>query len=309
MALFKGIIDFYERVDLKLCHRKMIEALIKVGAFDSCESINRKTMLENRQIIHAHGVKRQEEKNLGQVSLFANEESDHEVVKDRLNIVHQKDFDDHEKLTYERELMGIYVSGHPLNNVQDIVSQVSSMEISKISGLPGTGKRDMTLAGMLSSYKKILTRKGDRMCFATLEDLSGKIECIIFPKTFAQYETILENEEMLILSGHINLSEDTRKFFPNKIQPLKNVTEEKVVRVQINVNTEKTTPQTLERFKQIILSYRGSVPTQLVFESREGLAKMPLGKDFLVNPNPQMAAQINQLFNRNSVQFIVGEKI
>ncbi len=306
---FKGIIDFCERVDLKLCNKKMIESLVKVGAFDSCESLNRRTMLENLDIIHIHGGKRQEEKHLGQVSLFASEESDHELVKGRLNITHQKDFDDREKLTHEHQLMGIYVSGHPLDHVRDIMAKMSSMEISKIHDLPGTGKRDMTLAGMFSSRKNILTKKGDRMCFATLEDLSGKIDCIIFPKTFAQYETILEVEGPVILSGHINLAESPRKFFPQKIQLLKGETEEKVVGVQVKVNTDELAPHTLDRFKQIILSYRGSIPTQLVFESQKGKVKMQLGNDFLVGPNPQMAAQINQLFNRNSVEFIVNNKI
>ncbi len=306
---FKGLIDFCERADLKLCNKRMIESLIKVGAFDSCESMSRRAMVENLELIHAHGSKKQEERALGQVSLFAVEENDHEITKGRLDITEIDDFDDREKLGYEQQLMGIYVSGHPLDRFQDVMKQMSSMEIATIQDLRGSDKRDMVLAGMISSRKDILTKKGDRMCFAALEDLTGKIECIVFPKTFAEYEEVLNSDEPIIVSGNVNLSESPRKFFPNKIQKLKDEAEERVTGVRVNIKMEELAPRYLERFRQVILSYRGSVPTHLVFESKEGKARMPLGEDFLVNPNPQMAAKINELFKRNSVQFIVDGKV
>ena len=306
---FTGFIDFCERVDLKLVNKRMMESLIKVGAFDSCESMNRKTLLENLEMIHAHGSKRQEEKLLGQVSLFAMEEADQNTTKARLDIQEVADFDDKEKLSYEAQLMGIFVSGHPLDRFQDVMGQLSSMPINEIQDLPGSDKREMVIAGMVSTRKNILTKKGDRMSFVTLEDLNGKIECIVFPKTFAEYEEILATDEPLIMTGNVNLAEDPRKFFPSKIQLLKDQAEERVTGVRINVKMNELNSRKLEKFKQVLLSYRGSVPTHLIFEHEEGKARMPLGEEFLVNPTPQMAARINEVFNNNSVQFIVDGKV
>jgi DNA polymerase-3 subunit alpha len=306
---FEGFIDFCERVDLKLVNKRMMESLIKVGAFDSCEKMNRKTLVESLELIVAYASKLQEEKLLGQVSLFAAEQVDDETTKARLDIQEVADFDDREKLGYEQSLMGIFVSGHPLDRYQDVMTQLSSMPISQVADMLGEEKREMTLAGMISGRKPIITKKGDRMCFANLEDLTGKIECIIFPKTFAEYEELLATDEALIMIGNVNLSEEPRKFFPSKIMKLKDQAEERVTGVRINVEIEELISTKLERFKQVLLSYRGSVPAHVIFENEKAKARLPLGDDFLVNPTPQMAAKINEVFNRNSVQFVVDGKL
>ncbi|MCF8059400.1 MAG: DNA polymerase III subunit alpha [Bacteriovoracaceae bacterium] len=306
---FEGFINFCERVDLKLINKRMIESLIKVGAFDSCEKMNRKTLVENLELIVAYAAKKQEEKALGQVSLFDSEVVDDETTKARLDIHEAADYDDREKLGYEQSLMGIFVSGHPLDRFRDVMKQLSSKEIAELNDMHGEGKRDMTLAGMITAAKQIITKKGDRMCFATLEDLSGKIECIVFPKVYAEFEELLASDEALILQGQVNLSEEPRKFFPTKILRMKDEAEERVTGVRINVNIDELLPVKLERFKQVLLSYRGSVPAHVIFEGVEGKARLPLGDDFLVNPTPQMAAKINEVFNMNAVQFVVDGRL
>ncbi|TNF31625.1 MAG: DNA polymerase III subunit alpha [Deltaproteobacteria bacterium] len=309
---YQGFIDFCTRVDLKKVNKKVIESLIKVGAFTECEKImNRKTMLENMEFIVAYASRKAEEKALGQVSLFdmGGDDAAGTDTDKMIDIQHVNDYDDMDKLRMEQELIGIYVSGHPLDKYGDVMAEMASMRIADVLSAPGNGKRDMTLAGMITGRKNIMTKKGDRMCFATLEDLSGKIECIVFPKTFVEYEDLLATDEPLILTGQVNLSEEPRKFFPGKIYKLKEQADERVSGVRINVKMDKLTPQRLERCKQILLSYRGSVPTHFVFEGSEGKARMPLGDDFLVNPTPQMAAKVNEVFESNTVRFIVDGRV
>jgi DNA polymerase-3 subunit alpha len=309
---FEGFIDFCTRIDLKKVNKKVIESLIRVGAFTECEkTLNRKTMLENMELVVAYASRKAAEKELGQVSLFdMAAESDEGTDTDKmLDIQHVNDYDDMENLRMEQQLIGIYVSGHPLDKYGDVMNEMASMRIADVLSAPGNGKRDMTLAGMITGRKNIMTKKGDRMCFATLEDLSGKIECIVFPKTFVEYEDLLETDEPLILTGQVNLSEEPRKFFPGKIYKLKEQADERVSHVRINVKMEKLTPQRLERCRQILLSYRGSVPTHFIFEGSEGKARMPLGDDFLVNPTPQMAAKVNEVFESNTVRFIVDGRV
>lgn len=306
---FKSFFDFCERVDLKLVNKRMIESLIKVGAFDSFEKMNRKTLVENLELIVTYAQKKHEEKALGQTSLFESEDVDDETTKARMDIHDVADYEDREKLGYESSLMGIFVSGHPLDRYKDVMKQLSSREISELADLQGEGKRDMTLAGMLSGQKIILTKKGDKMAFANLEDLSGKIECILFPKVFAEYEELLSSDEALVLTGQVNLSEEPRKFFPNKILKMKDQAEERVTGVLVSVDYQKIPPQKLNKLLQVLLSYRGSVPTHIIFEGQKGKARMPLGENFLVNPTPQMAAKINDIFNSNAVKFIVDGRL
>lgn len=304
---FKGLIDLCERVSLKKVNKKVLEALIKVGAFDSVEKYNRKTLLENVELVVSYAQKKQEERSIGQVSLF---ESGGEGDESRgLDIQVVEDFDDREKLGHEQQLMGIYVSGHPLDRFEGVIEQLASHQVASIQELEGDSKRDVSLAGLIGERKNILTKKGDRMCFAQLEDLSGKIECIVFPKVFAEFEDLLGSEDPVVMKGHVNLSEEPRKFFPNKILLLQDQAEERVTGVRIVIDLAKLGPYSLKKFKQAILSYRGTVPAQVIFHSEDGKARLPLGKDFLVNPTPQMAAKINEIFNQNAVQFVVDGKI
>ncbi|MBH46554.1 MAG: DNA polymerase III subunit alpha [Halobacteriovorax sp.] len=307
---FVGFVDFCERVDLKAVGKRVIESLIKVGGFDGCEKeLNRKTMLENMELIVAYAQKKQEEKALGQSNLFDLDAAATEDSNLQLDIAAVEDFDEKEKLSWEAALMGIYVSGHPLDRFANVLKQMSSMSISDVHEISGGDKREMMLAGLISGRKNILTKKGDKMCFATLEDLTGKIECIVFPRTFAEYEEILAGDEPLIMEGQVNLAEEPRKFFPTKIQKLKDQAEERVTGVRISVEREQLNESRLKRFKQVLLSYRGSVPLHMIVISDQDKVRMPFGQDFLVNPTPQLAAKINEVFQGNSVQFVVDGKL
>ncbi|MGB0452089.1 MAG: DNA polymerase III subunit alpha [Bacteriovoracaceae bacterium] len=307
---FVSFKDFVERVSHKLVNKRVIESLIKVGAFDSIETHNRKTLFENMELLVTHGIKRQEEKELGQTSLFDIGGAEfQESEENALSLDVVPDYEDNEKLQYEYKLMGIYVSGHPLQKYEDILDQMTSRSINEIHDMPGEGKRDFVLGGILTDRKNIITKRGDKMCFANLEGLNGKIECIVFPRVFLEYEQLLDGQEPVILTGQVNLSEDPRKFFPTKIMKLADQTEQRVTGVRINVNINTINERVLEKLRQAVLSYRGTVPAHFVFESDKARGQLPLGENFLVNPTPQLAAKINEILNNNSVQYIVDGKV
>jgi DNA polymerase-3 subunit alpha len=304
---FTGFVNFCERVSLKLVNKRVLESLIKVGAFDECEKLNRKTLLENLETVVSFAQNKQAEKESGQVNLFEMAAAfDSDLSSESmLDLDEVPDFDEKEKLTHELELLGIYVSGHPLAKYEDIIAQMTSMSVHAVHSVVGKGKRDVVLAGLFSGLKSFISKKGDRMAFANLEDLSGRIECVVFPKTYAEFSSYLETDEPVIVSGTINLDEDPRKFFPMKIQYLKEQAETRVSQVRVNLNLEALNTYTLPKLKQLFLSYRGSVPIQLVVEDSMAKAKLSLGEEFMVNPTPQMAAKINELLNTNAVSFIV----
>lgn len=322
---FIGFIDFCERVSMRSCNKRVLESLIKVGAFDDCEKMNRASLLENLELIVAYASKKQEEKALGQVNLFDLGESQ-ETTEEMLNVNEVTDFEDKEKLGYEKELLGVYVSGHPLDKFGDILTELVSMPIADIHQLPqmvkqefdfrnkdanknDPSKRNLTIAGMISDMKVIMTKKGDKMAFVTIEDLSGKIECIFFPRAYMESFEVLESDEPLVLSGYVRLSDDRRSYYVNSVRVVTDESDDRVSAVRINVNTMKINDHTLPKLKQTLLSFRGSVPAHIVFEAVEGRAKMNLNDNYLVNPTPQMAARINDVLNDNSVSFIVDGRV
>jgi DNA polymerase-3 subunit alpha len=321
---FKGFVDFCERVNLKSVNKRVLESLIKVGAFDSSEKFNRKTLLDNMEFIVSFAEKKQEEKLMGQTSLF-DMGGTPQNSEEQLNISESQEFDEKQKLSHEAELLGIYVSGHPLLRFKDIMSKLTSMNLADIQDLPTVAKpegfnpkmrdendptkRSMVIAGMVAENKVILTKKGDKMSFVTFEDLSGKIECLFFPKVYAEYQQFLVSDEPLLLHGYVSLSEDPKKFFPTKVTYLKDESDDRVTSVRVSVPLSHLNPYSLSQMKQILLSYRGTVPIHFIFETSEGRARMPLDDNYLVTPSPQMAARLNELLNTNSVSFIVDGKI
>ncbi|HXH74314.1 MAG TPA: DNA polymerase III subunit alpha [Bacteriovoracaceae bacterium] len=322
---FKGYVDFCERVHLKAVNKRVMESLIKVGAFDSCEKFNRKTLLDNMEFIISFAEKKQEEKLNGQTSLFDMGNGAAQTSEEQLNINESQEFDEKQMLNYEAELLGIYVSGHPLMKYRPIMDKLTSMNIAQIQELPTVkkpegfnprlgdehdpSKRSIVIAGMVSESKVILTKKGDKMAFVTFEDLNGKIECLFFPKIFAEYQEFLTMNEPLIMYGFVNLSEDVKKFFPNKITLLSNESDDRVTSVRVTVPLQQLNPYSLGQVKQILLSYRGAVPIHMIFETKDGKARMQLDDNFMVSPSPQMAAKLNEILNSNSVSFIIDGKV
>ncbi len=308
---FTGFLNFCERINLKIVNTRVFESLIKVGAFDNCEKLNRKTLLENLEMILAYCKKRQEESSLGLVSLFdMGGDNLSQTAEANLDIQEVPEFDDLEKLSHEAELMGIYISGHPLDRYAGLMKEMASMPVANVQDFLGSDpKRSMTLAGKITSKKIILTKKGDKMCFATLEDLTGKIECIVFPRAFAEYEAILNSDEPVLVEGVVNLGESPRKILADKILRLKEHSENRITAVRISVSLEDLTETKLNKLRQVLLSYRGSTPMHMIFESSEGRARLPLGEQYLINPTPQMAHQINEVFNKDAVKFIIDGRL
>lgn len=322
---FTGFIDFCERVSMRSCNKRVLESLIKVGAFDDCEKMNRASLLENLELIVAYASKKQEERALGQVNFFDLGASE-ETTEQMLNVNEVTDFEDKEKLGYEKELLGVYVSGHPLDKFGDILNELVSMPIAEIQQLPSMpkqefdfknrdankndpSKRNLTIAGMISEMKVIMTKKGDKMAFVTIEDLSGKIECIFFPRAYMESFEVLESDEPLVLSGYVRLSDDRRSYYVNSVRVVTDESDDRVSAVRINVDIKKLNDHSLPKLKQTLLSFRGSVPAHIVFEAKQGRAKMNLNDNYLVNPTPQMAARINEVLNDNAVSFIVDGRV
>ncbi|OFZ26953.1 MAG: DNA polymerase III subunit alpha [Bdellovibrionales bacterium RIFOXYB1_FULL_37_110] len=306
---YMGFIDFCNRINLKLINKRIIESLILVGAFDQCEKINRKTLLQNLELITGYCQKRQEEKNSGQGNLFeiGMELQDDSKQESSINIEYVQDFKDKEKLQKEMELLGIYVSGHPLDQYANLIAQMSSMKIADVQEILGDNERSITLAGVISSpIKTIITKKKqEKMCFAVLEDLSGKIECVVFPKVFEEAQALLNNDGPLLMKGKVKLSENPRKLFPEKIMKLQNEVDERITGVEIKVTLKDTNQWKLKRLKQAILGHRGTTPLRIIFDNGVGVARLSLGQEFLVNPSLQMASKINEIFQSDCVHFIV----
>jgi len=303
---YKGFVDFCERIEHGTINKRVLESLIKVGAFDNSEKYNRKTLFENLELIASHGQKIQEELATGQANLFDFSGTNH-TFQD-LEIREVEDFGEKEKLSYEALLIGIYVSGHPLDRYQSIMKQVASLEIANVDQLTGDDKREAVLTGLFTEHKALLTKKGEKMCFAKLQDLSGKIEVVIFPRVYEEFQELIHSEEPVALMGTINLAENPRKFFPNKILKLQEYAEQKIQALKIMLTPSDLTEKNLNDLKNTLLGFRGQIPVYLIVDHPEGKVRIPLGPEYSVMPQAKLAYGLNNLFAKTAVQLVVEGK-
>ena len=303
---FEGLIDFCQRMNTRAINRRALESLISVGAFDGVEkTMNRKTMLKNLNVILAYAIKKMEERERGQVNLFdISNELAVDAIVDNLDIEETEDFDQKEKLKLEAKLMGIYISGHPLDGYESILEHISPTNLKSIHELTGKGRKEITLAGIITARKELFTKKGDRMAFVTLEDLKGKIDCVVFPRTFLEFEEIIKSDDPLVMAGTINFDESPRKFFPSKIFHLSDHAQKRVRKVKIGVEVDQLNEYSLENLRKVLLSYRGTVPVEVLMKTHEGEVSLPLGEDYLVDPTAQMIEQVSQICSGDSVEFV-----
>lgn len=204
---FKNMIDFCQRIDLGPVNKKTIESLVKAGAMDSFG--NRAKLLISYQEVMANAHKKKKQEQEGQTSLFNDASDSGQPAK--INDV--EDFSRNEKLAFEKEFLGLYLTSHPQIDNLILLKTVISHEISLLREEKEGAK--VKIGGIIEGYRRIFTKKnGNEMAFLTIEDEKGlSVECIVFPRVFEDYKSLLTEESVVIIEGRV----DTRNEKPSVI--------------------------------------------------------------------------------------------
>lgn len=240
---YKSLTDLIERLAGSI-NKKGLEALIKSGALDGLSGSRREKMAVYEQVLDSISHEKHS-KMAGQLSLFDI------APKDDLSALEVKmpelgEFDVETKLAFEKEMLGVYLSGHPLESYQDMLKSVcnaSSLDFAydeeegMVNVAPG---KDYILGGIASVVNIKLTRNNQRMAFITLEDLVGSVEVIVFPRDFEKYRELIEEGRKYIISGKASLEEnDAAKLIAGKIIPFEEVPREVWLQFENKAELEK----------------------------------------------------------------------
>ncbi|PIR38294.1 MAG: DNA polymerase III subunit alpha [Candidatus Zambryskibacteria bacterium CG10_big_fil_rev_8_21_14_0_10_42_12] len=206
---FASLTDFLERVQDRNLNKKSLESLIKSGAMD--EFGERGEMLENLDLLLAHNKEMQ--KNAGQDSLFGSLPGGN-----TLNLKPSEQASMEDKLSWEKELLGLYISGHPLDRIKDKLEngKVQLADLKK----EGEEEQEVVVGGIIEDMREIYTKKGDKMAFIKLRDLTDTIECVAFPKTLEEYKTVLVPESVVAFKGHVSIRNDEKTLKIDKVKKL-----------------------------------------------------------------------------------------
>jgi len=258
---FDSFFHFCETIDQRRVNRKVIESLIKCGAFDNLK-ILRSQALQALDSAIAHGTTKQRDQERGQNTLF--DPLEDKAVAPSLPAI--EEWSDSQKLKYERETLGFYITGHPLKAFEERIKKITSVDTLSIRST--VDKSEVTLAGMVGSLKEINTKKGDRMAFVTLEDLKGYLEVIVFADLYKNVQHLLHLDEPLLIRGQVDFNEDQVKLLATQIALLKKE-DSTPQNLHVRVLAEALNENKLKTFRLILSRYPGGSPVYLHLVSRE----------------------------------------
>jgi len=225
-APYKDIFDFCSRIDTAECNKRVVESLIRAGAFDATGA-NRAQMLAVFESAMDSAINRRKSNVDGQISLFDMAFGGAPVIQERHELPRLPDFPARQRLAMEKEISGVYITGHPLDDYRPLLAKFT-FSTAQLEGLEEREDRGYELdgqyvemAGILTEVKGKATKKGAYMGFITLEDLTGQIECLVFPKTYEKYQGLMAVDDLVVLCGKLSIREDEDpKLLLDKLVPL-----------------------------------------------------------------------------------------
>ncbi|MDW7771821.1 MAG: DNA polymerase III subunit alpha [Desulfobulbaceae bacterium] len=302
---YTSLSDFCSRVDSSRVNRKVIESLIKAGAFDSTGCLRSQlTAMLDDVLEHAKAVQR--DKMSGQMNLFAMAGQD--IVSDNytIEIPDIKEWPRLKKLALEKETLGFFLTGHPLEGVVMELNMVTDVPIEKLDNW-NEGK-PVRIGGLFQSFREHKSKKGDRMAFTVLEDMTSKVEVIVFPNTFNTCSHLLSTDEPVVVVGQVQHGERGPKIIAETIDTLADALEKYTRDLVIRIRAQKTSRQHLEKLKEIFYHHHGTCPVNLTlhFDGR-GEVDIEILKDLKIRPSSEFFRQVENILGYSALEVHMRE--
>jgi DNA polymerase-3 subunit alpha len=296
---FVNFADFCDKVDAGALNRRTLESLIKAGAFESLGH-PRKGLLLAFEPVAEHALARKRAEAEGQFSLFDVPDTPSTAALTETVVISDVEFDRSEKLANEREMLGLYVSDHPLLGLERVLAELSSVSIGQLLDVSG-GRDSVKVAGILTGLQKKFTRKGEPYVVGTLEDLQGSIDCIFFPSVYQQAGLLLTDDRLLRVAGRLDNAD------PPKIVALEvdapDVSENDGRPLVLQVAPQQCTDNVVGRLRTILADHPGPVPVhlQLGLADRAPATTLQLPADYSISRNPGLFAELSEVLGPEAV--------
>ncbi len=307
---YDSLWDFCERVDCRAVNKRAIEGLIKCGALDSTGA-TRKAMLGVLPQAQAAGQKAQEDAIRGQGSIFAMDDggAGNGGFRTQHAPILGEEFEQRELLAMEKETLGTFLSDHPLSQVREALRVRTDCTLADLDK-----KKDndwVTVGGIVAEAKKIRTRSGTTMMFATLDDLEGRVEMIIFAKTLEANDGLIDTDAVLLVRGRVDrkdrneiklVVQDAEEFSPSEAdvadakEQLRKEAEPDVF--PITLDAARFGVDLIEELKSLLANFPGEAEVHLVMDTRDGKRTLRFGRDYRVAPSVGLRAEVDELLGQ-----------
>jgi len=305
---FSDIFDFGERVDPAACGRATMETLVKAGAFDSFGAKRRQIMESLERAIQS-GAAALADRRSGQQSLFG-ELEDSADAKPPVTLPQVDEYPERERLLMEREVLGYYLSSHPLAEYEKTLRTFCSHSTASIGGLPD--RTDVMMGGMLSAIKlahiKKVSREGAPTKYANfdLEDLDGSIRCILWPDDFTEYGELVRADAIVVARGAIDRrgGSDEANLIVNELIPLEDIETRYTSGVIIRVDEATHGADCLPMIREIVRAYPGTCELQLLLRTGAGTRVLMKSNRLKVEITAELKQRIDELLGPGNFQLL-----
>lgn len=300
---YKGIEDFCNRIDSRKVNRRVIESLIKAGAFDSIG--NKRSQLFailDQALDQAQSAQR--DKQSGQISLFGLLPDAEALKTATIPLPDIDEWDQRELLAAEKETVGFYITGHPLDAFRNDLKEIVDADLATLSS--STDERPIRIGGLIRTMKEHKSKSGDRMAFITLEDLSGSMEVIIFPRTFTECSHLLNTTDPVIIQGTLQVSEERgAKVIAETVDTIQEARKKFTEKAHVIIQAETLTRPGMEGLKKTFHQFYGECPLSLTIHfDKRGEVDIDVPKDMTVRPCRELRETITSVIEDCHVLFL-----
>jgi DNA polymerase-3 subunit alpha len=321
-----------EALDLRLVNKRVLESLVKAGAFDSLATGREASLGELRARLMAtidlaceYGARHQRDQALGQAQLFGGGPSDDgEASPELTGPVNVESWTEQQQLAFEKEALGLYFSGHPIDRVAAELKGFGAKTTAELAETAATaesrpgpasqdpaapyrknGGVDVAIGGIIASIRQLKTRKGDRMAVIMLEDPHGSVEVVIFPEAYGKCASVLETGAMVVVRGKVEIDEETIRMTANEVLPIEAMRQKMSRELSIKLTSPPHGRQTFEALADLFARHRGDRRVVLELELRDQQppvrVRAPLAAQVRVRPSEQLASEVERICGEGTV--------
>jgi DNA polymerase-3 subunit alpha len=293
---FTSIFDFCRRIDLRLNNRKVVESLIKSGAFDSFNCRRAQMMAVLEKALEA-GARGQKEKEIGQFSFFSTGEEESGFGKNDETLPDIPEWAQSQRLANEKALLGFYLSGHPLDRYKTEIEKFADFTTSNIKG--ARDGQEVRMVGLITSVKLTTTKKtNERMAIVGLEDIDGEMEIVVFPSSYTQIASYLKENTVVVVKGKVSFRDGFPKMMANEMAGIDEVYD---MIKSLQVDLSHTGELGLEKLKEKLARFPGKVPVYLQMDTNNyKKVEILVGEDLYVTPSEVLMEELKILVGENN---------
>ena len=300
---FNSLEDLCSHIDLRLANKKVLESLIKCGTLDYFNS-PRAQMFTSLEFILGSASRNQKEKAKGQISFFDTTFAENGFHKNgpSINIPHVKEWPEPQLLAFEKDMLGFYVSGHPLARYARQLKRFASTTTSSLKA--HQDEEEIKIVGLIAKIKQTTTRvKQEKMAILKLEDLEGSAEALVFPRVYLKVSRYIQPSTVVLVRGILNLKEETPKIIVNDLFPVEEIY--KLIS-SLSINLSGLRENVFESLKEVLAASNGNIPIYLHLDSHnKSKVQVVVGEGLYVNPSEKLIHDIESLLGEERLSVVI----